>query len=83
MEFFFSEGIMLYVTWHFISLSCCIGILFIYCIFTTFQAVRMYKMYIVYILFFFVSHATKGTQWTHPRTGKKKVVSGGEEYSMH
>jgi len=39
-------------------------------------------MYIDYILFFFVSHATKGTQWTHPRTGKKKVVSGGEEYWM-
>ncbi|PSN49771.1 WW domain-containing oxidoreductase [Blattella germanica] len=25
---------------------------------------------------YYVNHATKGTQWTHPRTGKKKVVSG-------
>ncbi|XP_026469907.1 WW domain-containing oxidoreductase-like [Ctenocephalides felis] len=25
---------------------------------------------------FYVNHITKGTQWTHPRTGKKKVVSG-------
>lgn len=24
----------------------------------------------------YYSHITKGTQWTHPRTGKKKVVSG-------
>lgn len=75
--------IMLYITWHFSSISCGVGILFFSCTFTTFQAVRIYKMYIDYFLFFFVSHATKGTQWTHPRTGKKKVVSGGEEYSMH
>lgn len=25
---------------------------------------------------FYANHLTKGTQWTHPRTGKKKVVSG-------
>ncbi|XP_063215496.1 WW domain-containing oxidoreductase [Bacillus rossius redtenbacheri] len=25
---------------------------------------------------YYVNHATKGTQWTHPRTGKKKIVSG-------
>nr|CAD7458702.1 unnamed protein product [Timema tahoe] len=25
---------------------------------------------------YYVNHSTKGTQWTHPRTGKKKVVSG-------
>lgn len=23
------------------------------------------------------SHYTKGTQWTHPRTGRKKIVNGG------
>lgn len=23
------------------------------------------------------SHYTKGTQWTHPRTGRKKIVDGG------
>lgn len=77
------KGIMLYVAWHFSAVFCCIGTLFFYRTFTIFQAVRIYKMYVDYILFFFVSHATKGTQWTHPRTGKKKVVSGGEEYSMH
>ena len=81
--FFSVKGIMLYVAWHFSSMSCCIGILFFYCTFTTFQAVRIYKIYIDCILFFFVSNATEGTQWTHPRTGKKKVVSGGEEYSVH
>ena len=83
MEFFSLMGITFYVTWHFSCMSCCIGILFFYYTFTTFQAVIIYKMYIDYILFFFVSHATKGTQWTHPRTGKKKVVSGGGEYSLH
>ncbi|KAF2881212.1 hypothetical protein ILUMI_24958 [Ignelater luminosus] len=25
---------------------------------------------------FYANHLTKGTQWTHPRTGKKKIVSG-------
>ncbi|KAJ1519882.1 hypothetical protein ONE63_004122 [Megalurothrips usitatus] len=25
---------------------------------------------------YYVNHCTKGTQWTHPRTGKKKIVSG-------
>ncbi|KAG8227059.1 hypothetical protein J437_LFUL013242, partial [Ladona fulva] len=25
---------------------------------------------------YYVNHSTKGTQWTHPRTGKKKIVSG-------
>lgn len=25
---------------------------------------------------YYVNHSTKGSQWTHPRTGKKKVVSG-------
>ncbi|XP_046403683.1 WW domain-containing oxidoreductase isoform X1 [Ischnura elegans] len=25
---------------------------------------------------YYVNHSTKGTQWHHPRTGKKKVVSG-------
>lgn len=25
---------------------------------------------------YYVNHVTKGTQWTHPRTGKKKKVSG-------
>jgi hypothetical protein len=38
-------------------------------------------MYVTYIAVFYFSHTTKGTQWTHPRTGKKKVVSGGEESS--
>jgi len=28
MEFFSVKSIMLYVTWHFSSMSCCIGILF-------------------------------------------------------
>ncbi|KAG8314419.1 hypothetical protein J6590_093176 [Homalodisca vitripennis] len=26
---------------------------------------------------YYVNHNTKGTQWTHPRTGKKKRVAGG------
>lgn len=25
----------------------------------------------------FNSHYTKGSQWTHPRTGRKKLVEGG------
>nr|XP_018909489.1 PREDICTED: WW domain-containing oxidoreductase [Bemisia tabaci] len=25
---------------------------------------------------YYVNHSTKGTQWTHPRTGKRKIVSG-------
>ncbi|XP_067002750.1 WW domain-containing oxidoreductase [Anabrus simplex] len=25
---------------------------------------------------YYVNHSTQGTQWTHPRTGKKKIVSG-------
>uniref|UniRef100_A0A1B6E0E8 WW domain-containing oxidoreductase n=1 Tax=Clastoptera arizonana TaxID=38151 RepID=A0A1B6E0E8_9HEMI len=25
---------------------------------------------------YYVNHSTKGTQWTHPRTGRKKTVSG-------
>lgn len=28
---------------------------------------------------YYFSHGTKSTQWTHPRTGKKKSVSGGEK----
>lgn len=39
--------------------------------------INLTLMIAAYFLFF--SHATKGTQWTHPRTGKKKVVSGGKK----
>jgi len=31
MEFFSVKGIMLYVSWHFSSVSCCIGIQIFYC----------------------------------------------------
>lgn len=29
------------------------------------------------MILFFSSHYTKGTQWTHPRTGRTKTVEGG------
>lgn len=31
----------------------------------------------------FFSHYTKGTQWTHPRTGRKKIVEGGNYHSIY